>query len=101
MSTSIVNAKIDYYLKERVDEVLARHGKTSSDAIRSLWQYLSVSRDLPDFMKDEKEGKAWRERDEAKSVLMNLAGCVTSSKHEVNQDYRELLKDSMEQRYGL
>ena len=99
MNTCIVNAKVDSYTKERVDEVLSQHGKTASDAIRSLWQYLSVARDLPDFMKD-KDDQQNQERRSAIKALLDLAGSVSIATSEADLDYRELLADSMEDRHG-
>ena len=99
MKTSIVNAKIDSYTKERVDQVLSQHGKTTSDAIKSLWQYLSIAPDIPDFMK-ENESLHSQERKEAISDLLALAGSVSVPAAEANLDYRDLLASVMNERNG-
>jgi len=46
-SKTIVNAKIDSYLKERVDRILQHERTTASDLIRSVWEDVARTGSLP------------------------------------------------------
>ncbi|MBR2835575.1 MAG: type II toxin-antitoxin system RelB/DinJ family antitoxin [Coriobacteriales bacterium] len=48
-----MNTRIDRALKNQGDTVFARYGITSSQAIRSLWQYAASHDDIPDYLKHQ------------------------------------------------
>ena len=50
MDATQMNTRIDAALKGRGDATLEAHGRTPSDAVRSLWRFLAEERTLPDFM---------------------------------------------------
>ena len=45
-----LNIRLDEELKATGDNVLADHGVSSTEAIRSLWTYMAKTRRLPDFI---------------------------------------------------
>lgn len=48
-----LNTRLDEDLKRAGDAVLAEHGVSGTEAIRSLWQYLARTQSLPDFIVSE------------------------------------------------
>lgn len=49
---SVLNVRIDSALKERGDKVLAENGISVSNAVRSLWEELAKTREVPSFIKN-------------------------------------------------
>lgn len=59
---SVLNVRMDSVLKERGDKVLAEHGISVSSAVRSLWEELATSREIPDFIKDSSDAEVQKVR---------------------------------------
>lgn len=51
MSTVQINARLSSKIKSEGDATLAKFGLSATEAIRSLWEYLGTTKDLPDFIK--------------------------------------------------
>lgn len=45
-----LNTRLDEDLKRAGDAVLAEYGVSSTEAIRSMWQYMAQEHTLPDFI---------------------------------------------------
>jgi antitoxin component of RelBE/YafQ-DinJ toxin-antitoxin module len=100
MATSIVNAKVDCYTKEQVDEVLKRENRTASEVIQTLWDYLARQRELPDFMCEPNEASKLQRQMKKIEVLQNAVVKSEPSGESINRDYRELLDKEMMTRHG-
>lgn len=50
MEAAQMNVRLDRALKRSGDAVLAARGRTPSQAVRALWEYLSVHAELPDAL---------------------------------------------------
>lgn len=57
---SILNVRMDSALKERGDKVLAENGISVSRAVRSLWEELAKSREIPGFIKETSDSEMHR-----------------------------------------
>ncbi len=49
MSTVLVSGRVDEDVKQRTDLVLRKAGKTNSDVIRSLWNSIAATGEIPVF----------------------------------------------------
>lgn len=50
MEVAQMNVRLDRALKRSGDAVLAERGRTPSQAVRALWEYLTVHAELPDAL---------------------------------------------------
>jgi addiction module RelB/DinJ family antitoxin len=100
MATSIVNAKVDSYIKQQADEVLVLFGKTPSDVIKALWEYIAQKRELPDFINKQDESDKQRAHEQKLKILMGAVSKSTLPSKEINRDYKELLAEELVRRYA-
>ncbi len=57
-----LNVRIDSVVKSRGDETLRRHGISTSEAVRALWDYLGTHKTLPEFLRKETKEEAKKRR---------------------------------------
>lgn len=76
MGAATINVRMPEELKAGGDAVLARKGKSVSDAVRELYEYLERHQDIPSFMKNvedvEKDEIVRKRRD----ALQRLTGIL-------------------------
>ena len=101
-----MNVRIDRQLKEAGDAVLAHIGRTPSQAVRALWEYLVINERMP-----SKEGSAEILSDEANQRFMESRAAQGSHiirdsclKYgipipEFSGDYDDLYEEAMADRY--
>ncbi|MCL2882110.1 MAG: hypothetical protein FWF45_04375 [Coriobacteriia bacterium] len=98
--TVIVNAKVDSYLKERVDAILKRENKSASEVIKATWEEIARTGDIPRSLREETEAEKQKRREERLRVLES-AVCHSGAHHEdANRDVREIMTDILLERYG-
>jgi antitoxin component of RelBE/YafQ-DinJ toxin-antitoxin module len=100
MPKTMVNAKVDTYIKERGDEVLRRNNKTNSDAVQKLWEYLAITGDLPGFMRGQTEQEQRLEKRRRLDMLRKVQFASGLSQADYERDDRETLTDALMERYG-
>ena len=105
MTTSQLNVRIDSGLKKRGDEVLAREGIASAQAIKALWEYLALEQRMPpDLMGRQRQSKANRDGRFEPGLAVRLAAeqgiSLSSDVATLTRDerYEEIL-DHYEQRW--
>lgn len=62
MATVVVSGRVDEHVKRRVDEVLARAGKTPAEVIGDLWVRIYQTGRLPDSPGEEELFEGQRRR---------------------------------------
>ncbi|WEV65287.1 type II toxin-antitoxin system RelB/DinJ family antitoxin [Bifidobacterium sp. ESL0764] len=71
-----MNIRIDADLKDEVDEILKRIGKTPSSVIRELWDFIQDSGEIPDLSTAaEKEDRELEKRKKLQKID-NMSGIV-------------------------
>ncbi|WEV59602.1 type II toxin-antitoxin system RelB/DinJ family antitoxin [Bifidobacterium sp. ESL0728] len=76
MSMVQMNVRIDADLKDEVDVILKRLGKTPSSVIRELWDFIQDSGDIPDLdTAREKEDQELEKRKKLEKID-NMSGIV-------------------------
>jgi len=98
--SNIINARVNSYLKERVDYVLRREQTTASELIRSVWEEVARSGDLPDFAKQQSQEDRHNAQLEKIRVLHSAIGSSNLPSEIANQDIKEFLLDHVAERYG-
>jgi antitoxin component of RelBE/YafQ-DinJ toxin-antitoxin module len=98
MATSIVNAKIDSYLKERVDAILKREHRTASEVIKTTWEEIASTGDLPQRMREKEETEQQGLIQRKLNSYHAAIGRSSLSSEYINRDYREILADVMLER---
>jgi antitoxin component of RelBE/YafQ-DinJ toxin-antitoxin module len=98
MTTSIVNAKVDSYLKRRVDEVLKRERRTASEVIKATWEEIARTGDLPQNMREKEEVRQQELMQKKLESYHAAIGRSSLPSEYVNRDYREILADVMMER---
>ena len=76
MGTATLNVRMPEELKAGGDAVLARKGKSVSDAVRDLYAYLEDNQDLPAFMKDDEATKSEELTQRRRAALKRVAGVL-------------------------
>lgn len=79
---SVLNVRMDSALKERGDKVLAENGISVSNAVRSLWEELAKSREVPSFIVDSSDGADRRKR--RRAAFEKLCSIRESGKSKVD-----------------
>ena len=70
-----LNVRLSESLKRHGCEVLERYGVSTSDAIRTLFEYLEREQKLPDQLFGEPDGSI-----DARRILMReMVGCISGS----------------------
>lgn len=54
---TVLNVRMDSVLKERGDKILSENGISVSAAVRSLWEELAKTREVPAFIKDSSDAE--------------------------------------------
>ena len=71
MEMTQLNTRIPCNLKASGDAVLARFGRTASDVMRCVWQYMADHQDLPECAKPQMNDE---KRNTRISVLLLMRG---------------------------
>ncbi len=79
---SVLNVRIDSALKERGDKVLAENGISVSNAVRSLWEELAKTREVPPFIKKSSEVEMRKQK--RKDALDKLCSLCKTEKSEID-----------------
>jgi antitoxin component of RelBE/YafQ-DinJ toxin-antitoxin module len=99
MATSIVNAKVDSYLKERVDSVLKRERKTASEVIKAVWEEIARTGYLPQSLREAEEAeKQALIQQKLDSYHAAIRRSDLPSEY-ANRDAKELLGEILMERY--
>ncbi|MDR1186869.1 MAG: type II toxin-antitoxin system RelB/DinJ family antitoxin [Bifidobacteriaceae bacterium] len=99
MGMVLVNGRVEETVKRRAEEVLAAHSTTPSQAIRALYQHMSETRQLPDFLSPDPESeRAARER--RLEILRSVAGISHSEAIAADADAERILGDELERRHA-
>lgn len=96
----LVNGKVDAEVKRQADAVLASQGKTASEVIRSLFQSIASTCQLPDFMRDEDAQAEQRQRTQRLNLMMSVAGIIQSSPPLTDDDVDSLLWEETVRRHA-
>jgi len=78
VGTATLNVRMPEDLKAGGDAVLARNGKSVSDAVRDLYEYLEENQDLPAFMKNSEAIKREETIQKRRDALKRLTGILPS-----------------------
>jgi antitoxin component of RelBE/YafQ-DinJ toxin-antitoxin module len=101
MATSIVNAKVDSSVKERVDFVLKRERKTASEVIKAVWEEIARTGYLPQSLREAEDAEKQALIQQKLAVLHAAIGCSNLPSEYINRDAKELLGELlMERHYG-
>ena len=95
-ATATINIRIDAALKKRGDAVLKEHGISTTTAIKMLWEELSQTRELPEFVLRKQEDSLEQEKKRKLAALKRLGrtGSSVSERNEPLPSYKEL-RDQM------
>jgi len=99
VDTTIVNAKIDSYLKERVDHILQREQTTASELIRFVWEDIARTGELPAYYTKTNAIDKMQAQAERIRTLHAAIGTSALSEKAVNADARSLFLDSLLERH--
>lgn len=102
MEAAQMNVRLDRALKRSGDAVLAARGRTPSQAVRALWEYLSVHDELPAALErvlrheDLEDGPASPDSvaDEGARIVAEFYERVGIEQPEVSVDYERLREDA-------
>lgn len=102
MEAAQMNVRLDRALKRSGDAVLAARGRTPSQAVRALWEYLSVHDELPAALErvlrheDLEDGPASPDSvaDEGERIVASFYERVGIEQPEVPVDYERLRGDA-------
>lgn len=92
MPTTVVSGRVETDIKERVDRVLEKAGKTQGDVIRDVWVTIAQTGKLPVTQEEE---EAFRKRREAFRSFMTLVESLPPCSPEVATMTDEQLRDMM------
>ncbi len=88
-ATATLNVRIDEALKERGNQVFARHGISTTTAVRRLYEYADHEQKVPEWMVDQKGVCAQRRR-----LLRELVGVIdVPGDYDAKADYQTHLDD--------
>ena len=90
-SQATINVRMDPALKERGDVVLRRHGLTTSNVVRQLWEELARTREVPDFLLRGSSAAEQAERRRKGAVLRSLVGAAKAPVPDAALDYDALI----------
>lgn len=62
MATTVVSGRVDEQIKQRVDRIIEREGRTAGDVIRDVWITIYETGKLPDAHESEAVFKEKRRR---------------------------------------
>ena len=93
-ATATLNVRLPDDLKRRGGQVLARHGISVSDAVRSLYEYLERHQGVPDFMDDGAAGTIYERRRELARSLVGVVDLPPGF------DARRARQERLDERYG-
>ncbi|MCL2655511.1 MAG: hypothetical protein FWD65_07475 [Coriobacteriia bacterium] len=98
--TAIVNAKVDSYLKERVDAILRRESRSASEVIKATWEEIARTGDIPQGLREHTEAEKQKLREEKLRVLESAICHSGAHPEDANRDAREIMTDILLERYG-
>ena len=76
MGLATLNVRMPEELKAGGDAVLARKGKTVTEAVRGLYEYIEQHQELPDFMKDAECDRKQALVQRRRMALKRIAGIL-------------------------
>jgi addiction module RelB/DinJ family antitoxin len=94
-----MNIRIDETLKARGDAVFDSHGITPSQAVRSLWEYVSRAGNLPRFVTNGSQNTSIDSQNEYATKIQygsGLALKLTGSKHKQKSQVTPSLTENSE-----
>lgn len=101
-TATTINIRINSTLKERGDAVLKQNGISTTEAIRMLWEEMSQTRQLPDFIARKQENSANSIREKKFKALDCLCAIAQptdfspTDKHLFDEYYGNMLKEYLE-----
>jgi antitoxin component of RelBE/YafQ-DinJ toxin-antitoxin module len=99
MPTCIVNAKVDSYVKERVDSVLKREQKTASEVIKAIWEEIARTGYLPQSLREAEEAEKQALIQQKLDMLHSAIRRSDLPSEYVNRDAKDLLGEILMERY--
>ena len=90
-ATATLNVRMDEGLKERGNQVFARRGISTTEAVRKLYEYVDREQDVPKWMESSSaEDEIARKR----RLLRELVGVISVPKdYDVKADYAAYLDE--------
>lgn len=99
MATAVISGRVDQELKQRVDQILAREGKTVGDVIRDVWVTIGQTGALPATSKQEEALRGKRESlREFMDLVESLPPAPSWFSAMTDEDMRNLVVDGMLQK---
>lgn len=91
-----LNIRIDDALKERGNRVFARHGISTTTAVRKLYEYADREQDVPEWMIDQEDDV----REKKRRLLRELVGSMRAfPDKDVDVDPREQYRQHLAEKY--
>lgn len=98
--TAIVNAKVDSYLKERVDAILKRENRSASEVIKATWEEIARTGDIPQRLHEQTEAEKQKRREERRRALESAVGHSDVRSEDIDRDAKDIMTDILLERYG-
>lgn len=102
-ATGTLNVRMDESLKQRGNQVFARHGISTTAAVRKLYEYVDREQDVPEWMVDGAEDEIARKR----RLLRELVGDIRllpdrpTDGNEAHLSAKELYHQHLDEKYGF
>ncbi|WP_165055627.1 MULTISPECIES: type II toxin-antitoxin system RelB/DinJ family antitoxin [unclassified Adlercreutzia] len=95
--SATLNVRIDEALKERGNQVFARHGISTTTAVRKLYEYADREQEVPAWMVDQEGDECERKR----RLLRELVGAIRllPDREGACEDPRELYRKHLDEKY--